>query len=346
MGSPASLPHLSLVFDQPWSGVGVASCTGLGSLTVRAALEGAGFASARGLALAIGLIGSWSSGAAAFLPHVGLLFGGPVGVLAATGVVSGSGLGSLTTRAAFVAFGTASATGLGVIGRGAQMPLPHLMSLGGASQAVSVEFSAAGRATAAGSAFLSGPFRSPDLLGNIHPWRLKARYAALVELSPGAVLVASGNAHASGLAAITDAGAAVLIAQGRAEASGIASLTVRAALDAAGSVSASGLANLNVATLAANGDVFASAAAALTTRVALAGAGSVVASGQAALMAPGLWEASGRSLSAGMGTLTVLTYANAPPGGGHRRAQDYPTRSSSYPSREATYSSSRGRGSR
>src|SRR5574341_1134950 len=165
MGSPASLPHLSLVFDQPWSGVGVASCTGLGSLTVRAALEGAGFASARGLALAIGLIGSWSSGAAAFLPHVGLLFGGPVGVLAATGVVSGSGLGSLTTRAAFVAFGTASATGLGVIGRGAQMPLPHLMSLGGASQAVSVEVSAAGRATAAGSAFLSGPFRSPDLLG-------------------------------------------------------------------------------------------------------------------------------------------------------------------------------------
>lgn len=236
------------------SGSGVASASGYASLTVRAALIGSGLVSASGL---------------------GTLSGGPV--LVGSGVARTEGLAALTVRVALVGAGNANAAGLGQLASGISLAGAGVAATQGiGALTVRAALVGTGRVAAVGAATLAVPYRSPDLLGNIPLWRLKARFAA--QEPTGAALAGTGIVAAAGVGALSVRAAPA--GSGRVDAAGLGALTVRAVLAGAGVAQASGLGALNSgAVLFGNGTAPAAGLGQLTVRVALAGTGSARAEG-------------------------------------------------------------------
>lgn len=150
----------------------------------------------------------------------------------------------------------------------------------------------------------------PDLVGGqpfnqIGTWPANDSEWVFYDAGGGAdtSLSASGQAVASGVAALTTA--IMLAAAGAGVASGAASLSTSIPLQANGAAVASGTANLTAGStgLSANGQAVASGSAQLTTQIRMQAAGAATASGSANLATQIRLQASGVAVATGTASL-------------------------------------------
>lgn len=261
-GSARALGDGALTARVALAGSGASRADSLGALFVGAALAGGGSARSEGLA-SLTVRAELAGSGHAVTAGLGQLASGAV--FAGSGAALSHGGGALTVRAVLAGDGRARADGF-------------------ATLVVRVALAGAGRVAAAGAAVLAVPYRSPDLLGNIPLWRLKARFAA--QEPAGATFSGTGAARSLGAGTLTVRAAPA--GSGQANAAGLGVLAVRAVLAGVGVARSSGEGALNSgAVLSGSGAAAASGQAQLTVRVALVGSGLAAAEGLGNLAGPG-----------------------------------------------------------